>query len=191
MNPVCSQFRCRRWRIRSSAQTRDKRLRPSRSNRRNSCTDYNDLRQMTLAHRTGRPRRFITQEVRKFGVHRRPLSVRYPCTINFAGGSIAGRPLCCQQRPVPRTRREQGVPFFVRAPQVETISSGSVGRSLSAPSGPKRAASLGGVPVASDGLASDGFAWDATSTADAKAGASATRLMTSGGSAGRAKRPAT
>ncbi len=56
------------------------------------------------------------------------------CTINLEAGSIAGKPLCCQQRPVPRTRREQGVPFCVRAPQMETISLGSVIRSLAAPS---------------------------------------------------------
>ncbi len=31
---------------------------------------------------------------------------------------MAGRPLCCQQRMGPWTRREQGLPFFVRAPQV-------------------------------------------------------------------------
>ena len=61
---------------------------------------------------------------------------RYSRTINFAAGSIADLPLCCQQRPVPRTRREQGVPFFVRAPQTETISAGSVGRSVSVPSAP-------------------------------------------------------
>ena len=57
-------------------------------------------------------------------------------TINFAGGSIAGLPLCCQHLPVPRTRREQGVPFLVRAPQIETISFGSVGRSFAVPDGP-------------------------------------------------------
>lgn len=51
---------------------------------------------------------------------------------------MAGIPLCCQQRPVPRTLREQGVPFFVRAPQMETISFGSVGRSLAVPEGPSR-----------------------------------------------------
>jgi hypothetical protein len=41
-----------------------------------------------------------------------------PGTINFDCGSIAGIPLCCQQRKGPRTRRWQGVPFFVRAPQM-------------------------------------------------------------------------
>lgn len=45
-------------------------------------------------------------------------------------------PLCCQQRPGPRTRRLQGVPFFVRAPQMYTTSEGSVGRSFAVPSGP-------------------------------------------------------
>jgi len=56
-------------------------------------------------------------------------------TINFDGGSIADLPRCCQQRPVPRTRREQGVPFCVRAPQSETASFGSVGNSPTAPFG--------------------------------------------------------
>ena len=55
--------------------------------------------------------------------------LQFPVTISFCGGKIAARPLCCQQRPTPRTRREQGVPFLVRAPQMETISLGSVGRS--------------------------------------------------------------
>ena len=54
----------------------------------------------------------------------------------FSGGMMAGMPRCCQQRPVPRTRRWQGVPFCVRAPQSETTSSGSVGRSVAVPSGP-------------------------------------------------------
>ncbi len=58
-----------------------------------------------------------------------PSLAPHPCTINLEAGSIAGKPLCCQQRPVPRTRREQGVPFCVRAPQMETISFGSVMRS--------------------------------------------------------------
>jgi hypothetical protein len=31
-------------------------------------------------------------------------------------------PVCCQQRTGPWTRREQGVPFFVRAPQMNTAS---------------------------------------------------------------------
>jgi hypothetical protein len=60
----------------------------------------------------------------------------YSRTINFDAGSIAALPLCCQQRPVPRTRLEQGVPFCVRAPHTETISAGSVGRSVSVPSAP-------------------------------------------------------
>jgi hypothetical protein len=42
----------------------------------------------------------------------------------------AGWPLCCQQRSVPRTRRWQGVPFFVIAPQIETVSDEEVGRSV-------------------------------------------------------------
>ncbi len=45
---------------------------------------------------------------------------------------MAGLPRCCQQRPTPRTRREQGVPFCVRAPQIETVSFGSVGSSAAA-----------------------------------------------------------
>ena len=38
--------------------------------------------------------------------------------LSFSCGSIAGAPLCCQQRVGPWTRREHGVPFLVRAPQV-------------------------------------------------------------------------
>jgi hypothetical protein len=41
---------------------------------------------------------------------------------NLSGGNIAGMPLCCQQRVGPCTRREQGLPFFVRAPQMEGCS---------------------------------------------------------------------
>jgi hypothetical protein len=37
--------------------------------------------------------------------------------INFSADNIAGMPLCCQQRAGACTRLEQGVPFFVRAPQ--------------------------------------------------------------------------
>jgi len=37
---------------------------------------------------------------------------------NLSVGSIAGIPLCCQQRTSPWTRREHGVPFLVRAPQM-------------------------------------------------------------------------
>jgi hypothetical protein len=55
----------------------------------------------------------------------------------------AGKPLCCQQRPVPRTWRWQGVPFFVSAPQVETISGESVGRA-----GAMLAADVSGLAVA-------------------------------------------
>ncbi len=56
--------------------------------------------------------------------------------INFDAGRIADLPTCCQQRPVPRTRREHGVPFFVRAPHMEIVSDASVGRSLTLPSAP-------------------------------------------------------
>jgi hypothetical protein len=49
---------------------------------------------------------------------------------------MAGMPLCCQHLPVPRTLRRQGVPFCVRAPQIEIVSSGSVGLSVAVPSGP-------------------------------------------------------
>lgn len=59
----------------------------------------------------------------------------YAGTISFDGGSIAGRPRCCQHRPVARTRREQGVPFCVRAPQSEIVSFGSVGISPATPFG--------------------------------------------------------
>lgn len=37
--------------------------------------------------------------------------------ISFSGGSIAGIPLCCQQRRGACTRLEHGAPFLVRAPQ--------------------------------------------------------------------------
>jgi hypothetical protein len=70
----------------------------------------------------------------RVGAHTRRLF--HPGTTSFEGGSIAGMPLCCQQRPGPRTRRRQGVPFFVRAPQMYTTSEGSVGRSFAVPSGP-------------------------------------------------------
>src|SRR5258705_9024072 len=50
--------------------------------------------------------------------------------INFSAGSIAGRPLCCQQRTSPCTRREHGVPFFVRAPHIKTFSSTAEGGPL-------------------------------------------------------------
>jgi len=56
---------------------------------------------------------------------------------------MAGNPLCCQQRPVPRTLRWHGVPFFVRAPQIEIISFGSVGRSPRVPFGPKPGSGCG------------------------------------------------
>jgi len=42
--------------------------------------------------------------------------------ISFSGESIAGIPLCCQQRTAPWTRREHGLPFLVRAPHVWTCS---------------------------------------------------------------------
>jgi hypothetical protein len=47
---------------------------------------------------------------------------RYSLINNFSGGSIARAPLCCQQRTGPWTRREQGVPFFVKAPHRKTSS---------------------------------------------------------------------
>src|ERR1044072_4063235 len=47
----------------------------------------------------------------------------YSLTTSFSSGSIACAPLCCQQRTGPRTRREQGVPFFVLAPQMYVFSS--------------------------------------------------------------------
>ena len=47
-----------------------------------------------------------------------PTSIAQSLMINLSGGSIAGIPLCCQQRTGPCTRREHGVPFFVRAPQM-------------------------------------------------------------------------
>jgi len=45
-------------------------------------------------------------------------SLAHSLIRNFSNGNIAAAPLCCQQRTGPCTRREQGVPFFVRAPQV-------------------------------------------------------------------------
>jgi hypothetical protein len=86
---------------------------------------------------------------------------------------------------VPRTRREQGVPFFVRAPQMETISAGSVGRSVAVPSALKPSGRA--LPVASVSL-------PAVETCDASVGAggfSALRSMISGGGAGRIARPPT
>jgi hypothetical protein len=59
-----------------------------------------------------------------------------PVIIRFSKGIMAGIPRCCQQRPVPRTRRWQGVPFCVRAPQMVITSLASVGRSVEVPSGP-------------------------------------------------------
>ena len=49
--------------------------------------------------------------------------MRYPLTRSFSCGSIAGMPLCCQQRRGACTRLEQGVPFLVRAPHKYTSSS--------------------------------------------------------------------
>lgn len=60
---------------------------------------------------------------------------------------MAGIPLCCQQRPGPRTRRWQGVPFFVLAPQIYTTSEGSVGRSFAVPSGPYAGSGFAGGKV--------------------------------------------
>lgn len=103
--------------------------------------------------------------------------------ISFAGGSIAFRPLCCQQRPTPRTRREQGVPFLVRAPQIETSSAGSVGRSSGEPSGPWRGAGVeefvAAPPVA---------CWEVGSVCVGVAGLS---MTVSGGAEERSARPAT
>jgi hypothetical protein len=42
----------------------------------------------------------------------------YSLTSSFSSGNIALAPLCCQHLTGPRTRREHGVPFFVRAPQM-------------------------------------------------------------------------
>jgi hypothetical protein len=44
--------------------------------------------------------------------------ISYSLITNFSRGSIARSPLCCQHRTSAETRREQGVPFFVRAPQI-------------------------------------------------------------------------
>jgi hypothetical protein len=54
----------------------------------------------------------------------------YSLIIRCSSGITAGWPLCCQQRSVPRTRRWQGVPFFVSAPQIETVSDADGVRSV-------------------------------------------------------------
>ena len=109
--------------------------------------------------------------------------LRYSRTSNFAAGNIAPRPRCCQHRPVPRTRREQGVPFFVRAPQTETISPGSVGRSPGVPSAPSAGARAFAFAAAAASL-------PAADSGDAGGRAFvAARSMTSGGGALRIARP--
>jgi hypothetical protein len=97
-------------------------------------------------------------------------------------------PLCCQQRPVPRTLRWQGVPFCVRAPQMDTTSFGSVGRSVVVPSGPYFGSGLG---------VAEAPASPSTSAASlpicvviAVAGGSSPRCTIKGGGAGRVARPA-
>jgi hypothetical protein len=59
--------------------------------------------------------------------HHPTAAFHLPLTIRSSRGIIAGWPLCCQQRSVPRTRRWHGVPFFVSAPQIETISDEEAG----------------------------------------------------------------
>lgn len=98
--------------------------------------------------------------------------------INFSAGNIAGMPLCCQQRTGACTRLEQGVPFFVRAPQRYTSSS-TVGDGaffisvrLSPDWAPVGIVFLAGLPKS-------------------KRGESARRSIVSGGGVGRRLRPAT
>jgi hypothetical protein len=50
------------------------------------------------------------------------IKINYRLTTSFSIGSIAGLPSCCQHRRLPFTRREQGVPFFVSAPQKYIVS---------------------------------------------------------------------
>jgi hypothetical protein len=109
--------------------------------------------------------------------------------INFPGESIAGSPLCCQQRPVPRTRRWQGVPFCVLAPQIETVSSGSVGRSVAVPSGPYVGSLLGALAASLSAPAP--FDRPSLFVGGMDTAASSPRSTIKGGGAGRATRPAT
>ena len=92
-------------------------------------------------------------------------------------------PRCCQQRPGPRTRRLQGVPFFVRAPQMYTTSFGSVGRSFAVPSGPYAGA---GVVVEASPFVSRVCA---ESGAGRRVRSSALRSKTAAGAAGFVARP--
>jgi hypothetical protein len=80
-------------------------------------------------------------------------------------------PLCCQQRTGPWTRREQGVPFFVRAPQMNTASVEVVGEV------DWLAACVGFVP--------------AVGGCPSFSGESDRLTITSGGDAGRRTRPTT
>jgi len=91
---------------------------------------------------------------------------------------MADRPRCCQQRPVPRTRREQGVPRCVRAPHIETISFGSVIVSVLIEE------SLAGDEVTGGDLDGSGAAFVVCNAAVLKGGADESRRsMMSGGGA--------
>jgi hypothetical protein len=107
---------------------------------------------------------------------------------SFEGGSMAGIPLCCQQRPVPRTLRWQGVPFCVRAPQIETTSPGSVGLSVAVPSGPYRGSGFGASAEESSPLASPLSA--GVASPPVFAAGSSPRSTIKGGGSGRIERPA-
>ncbi len=103
-----------------------------------------------------------------------------------SAGSIAGIPLCCQQRPVPRTRREQGLPLCVRAPHMETISCGSVGGSRSAPRAIERAS----IEPAASGAVSAGLRDASTGAGGSVKAVSSPRSSIKGGAGGRPARPA-
>ena len=110
---------------------------------------------------------------------------------------MAGIPLCCQQRPVPRTLRWHGVPFCVRAPQMETISSASVGRSVAVPLGPYFGSGLGeeddvesaSVSASSSDALLPAFAVAAVAAVGALG--SSKRCTVRGGGCGRIARPST
>jgi len=62
---------------------------------------------------------FLTYHSAEFSSFRRVQEpAQFHLTMSFSFESIAGRPLCCQQRVGPCTRLEHGVPFFVLAPQI-------------------------------------------------------------------------
>lgn len=112
-------------------------------------------------------------------------SFHLPLTIRSSSGIIAGWPLCCQQRSVPRTRRWQGVPFFVSAPQIETISDEAGGRScVTPPTGSRLDCCAGTFSIFVRAGAGVGGAVCVATTVGSR------RSKMSGGVAGRTARPA-